>query len=409
MVILIVIAIVLILVYGIMAMAFFLINMLSVLFNIFIFLFIFLILIYCALFVLYSNGWKKLATFQFTHQYQSKTKVSVIIPARNEQQHIKNCIDSILLQKFTGFLEIIVVNDYSTDNTLQILQSYGNAITIIDLQKEIAQNKLLNAYKKKAIEMAVQKAQGDLIITTDADTIRNQNWVASFVQCYEANNYKIIAGPVNYTTQNSVLHYFQIIDFITMQGITAASLYYHFNSTCNGANLAYSKQAFMAVNGFAGIDDIASGDDMLLLHKIEKKYPRGAYYLKSKAAIVTTYAMPTISSFLQQRIRWASKAKYYTDKRVTAVLAAVFLFNIALAILAIMVCCGRFSLFHLLIILAIKIVVEWQLVKPVTDFFDKQKFLIWHIILQPIHVLYIIICGFLGQITTYTWKGRQVK
>jgi cellulose synthase/poly-beta-1,6-N-acetylglucosamine synthase-like glycosyltransferase len=277
------------------------------------------------------------------------------------------------------------------------------------LVDELPNNSLQNAYKKKAIEIAVAKAKGDLIITTDADTVRDANWVMAFVQCFEKNNYKIIAGPVNYFTEQTILHFFQIIDFITMQGITAASLFYHFNSTCNGANLAYSKQAFLAVNGFAGIDTIASGDDMLLLHKIENKYPKSAYYLKSKEAIVSTYAMPTIGSFLQQRIRWASKAKHYTDKRVTVVLAAVFLFNIFSLIIIVLACIGKFAVLGAAFFMFFKVAIEWQLVKPVTTFFNQQKHLIWHIVLQPLHIIYIIVCGFLGQITTYSWKGRQVK
>jgi cellulose synthase/poly-beta-1,6-N-acetylglucosamine synthase-like glycosyltransferase len=364
---------------------------------------------YSALFVLYANGWKLLPEVKCLPNYQPKTAVTIIIPARNEQLLIKQCLDSILLQQYTAPIQIIVINDHSTDDTAAILKSYGTAINVIDLQDELPANSLQNAYKKKAIEIAVQKATGDLIITTDADTVRNENWVMAFVQCFEKNNFKIIAGPVNYFTQKSILHFFQIIDFITMQGITAASLYYHFNSTCNGANLAYSKQAFFAVNGFAGIDAIASGDDMLLLHKIEKKYPKSAYYLKNKEAIVTTYAMPTLGSFLQQRIRWASKAKHYTDKRVTAVLAAVFLFNISLVVMLILLFLGKFSVLGAVGFIVLKVVIEWQLVKPVTTFFNQQKQLIWHIVLQPLHIIYIIVCGFLGQITTYNWKGRQVK
>lgn len=67
---------------------------------------------------------------------------------------------------------------------------------------------------------------------------------------------------------------------------------------CNGANLAYEKTAFDKVNGFTGIDNIASGDDMLLMHKIWKHYPDRVHYLKSKAAIVTTQPMKTWKTFL---------------------------------------------------------------------------------------------------------------
>jgi cellulose synthase/poly-beta-1,6-N-acetylglucosamine synthase-like glycosyltransferase len=376
---------------------------------IFVFLLILLSLAYCALFILYYNGWRHLPTIEIHKQCSPKTTISIIIPARNEQALIKQCIESILKQHYDAFFEIIVINDHSTDNTLQILQSYGNALTIINLQDALPKEFLNKAFKKKAIELAIEKAKGELIITTDADTIRGKYWLHAFAECYATNKYKIIAGPVNYISEKSILKIFQIIDFITMQGITAASLYYHFNSTCNGANLAYSKKVFEEVEGFKDIDEIASGDDMLLLHKIEKKYPKSAYYLKCKEAIVDTYAMPTIGSFLQQRIRWASKAKHYTDKRVTAVLAVVFLFNICILIMTILACMGKFHLLGFATILCTKIGIEFLLVQPLCIFFNQQKLLFWHILLQPFHVLYIIVCGALGQIKQYDWKGRQVS
>ena len=64
---------------------------------------------------------------------------------------------------------------------------------------------------------------------------------------------------------------------------------------CNGANLAYEKKAFYEVNGFTGIDNIASGDDMLLMHKIYKQYPERVLFLKSTDAIVQTKPMETLS------------------------------------------------------------------------------------------------------------------
>ena len=62
---------------------------------------------------------------------------------------------------------------------------------------------------------------------------------------------------------------------------------------CNGANLAYEKNAFFEVYGFEGIDDIASGDDMLLMHKIQKISRIRLAFLKSTNAIVTTQPAET--------------------------------------------------------------------------------------------------------------------
>src|ERR1700741_4803978 len=110
------------------------------------------------------------------------------------------------------------------------------------------------------------------------------------------------------------------MDFLVLQGITGASVTKKIHSMCNGANLAYEKKIFYEVNGFAGIDHIASGDDMLLMHKIAKIYPGRIGYLKSTEAIVNTQPMATWPDFFNQRIRWASKATHYNDKRIFWVL-----------------------------------------------------------------------------------------
>ena len=85
-----------------------------------------------------------------------------------------------------------------------------------------------------------------------------------------------------FTCDNSFLSVFQCLDFISLQGITAASVSAGFHSMCNGANLAYNKNIFYEVGGFKNADHIASGDDMLLMHKIKIKYPSSIGYLFNK-------------------------------------------------------------------------------------------------------------------------------
>ena len=106
---------------------------------------------------------------------------------------------------------------------------------------------------------------------------------------------------------------------MTLQGITGASVFKKVHAMCNGANLAYQKDVFFEVGGFEGIDQVASGDDMLLMHKIQTRYPNEIMFLKSKDVIVTTRAAESLKEFINQRIRWASKADRYTDKKITAV------------------------------------------------------------------------------------------
>ena len=191
----------------------------------------------------------------------------------------------------------------------------------------------INSYKKKAIEKGIAAASGDLIITTDADCIPPPDWLQTIVSFKEKTNAVFVVAPVVFDCNSQMVQVFQAMDFMVLQGITGASVYKKIHSMCNGANLAYERKVFYEVDGFTGIDHIASGDDMLLMHKIAKKYPDRIHYLKSTDAIVSTKPMKSWSTFFNQRIRWASKAMHYNDKRIFWVLLLVYLFNLSFLVL----------------------------------------------------------------------------
>ena len=188
---------------------------------------------------------------------------------------------------------------------------------------------------------------------------------------------------------------------------------------CNGANMAYEKNAFYEVGGFTGINNIASGDDMLLMHKIYKRYPERVVFLRSKAAIVQTAPVKTIREFFNQRIRWASKADKYDDKRIFVVLLLVYLLNAALLFLPILGLLKNHQLSIIncqlsigqfwLVLLILKTMAELFFLFPVSKFFGKQRLLFLFPLMQPFHILYTVIAGWLGKFGTYQWKERKVK
>jgi cellulose synthase/poly-beta-1,6-N-acetylglucosamine synthase-like glycosyltransferase len=177
---------------------------------------------------------------------------------------------------------------------------------------------------------------------------------------------------------------------------------------CNGANLAYEKKAFEEVEGFRGIDKIPSGDDMLLMHKIYKKYPDKVFYLKSRPAIVSTHAEPTWQKFVNQRIRWASKASTYDDKRIFWVLLLVYMVNLLFSVLLVASCWNRWYLLLALLLGIAKTSVEYPFVRMVAGFFGQQRLMVYFPCLQPFHIVYTVIIGWFGQFGSYRWKDRKV-
>lgn len=375
--------------------------------------------VYAALILYYTISWNSIPTFNHTPS-TFNLKLSIIIPARNEEHNIAACLDSICNQSYPKDLfEIIVIDDHSTDNTPAIVKKYAaQNVKLISLKDKV-EGQQLNSYKKKAIEIAMTAANGELVITTDADCIVKENWLHTIAAFYRQTNAAFIAMPVSYDCSNSFIEIFQALDFMTLQGITGASVYKKIHSMCNGANLAYTKKSFKEVNGFTGIDNIASGDDMLLMHKIYTLHPDRVFFLKSQEVIVHTAPAKTIRGFLNQRIRWASKADKYDDKRIFWVLLLVYVFNlllVALPAIAVVknIQCSilhiQFSILDFWLCLIIgKTIIELIFLLPVAKFFSKQSLLWLFPIAQPFHIVYTVIAGWLGKFGSYEWKQRKVK
>lgn len=366
-----------------------------------------LTILYAVLLMAYRYWFSKLSIFKPADTQAVPTKFSIVIPARNEAANIKACVDSILAQDYpTDAFEIIVMDDFSEDDTAFIVEALHQQYPNVHLLKlsDYFKPHELTAFKKKAIEKAVSHAKGDWIITTDADCKVPSKWLSLYNAYILKEQPVFVAAPVMFIKTVGVLNQFQILDFLALQGITAASVGAGKHSMSNGANLAFEKAAFIAVGGYQGVDHIASGDDMFLMHKMKKTLAKPIGYLFHPDAIVLTDAMPSWRQFIMQRIRWSSKARYYDDRSIFWVLLLVYLFNLSFLLMFLL---GDFK--SLLIALAFKTFFELFFLDPVAQFFHKKEELRYFPLYQPIHIVYNIVAGLFGQIKTYTWKGRKVK
>ena len=339
------------------------------------------------------------------------TKFSVIIPARNEASNIEACIAGIRAQNYPSHLfEIIVVDDFSEDETaqkvLKIAQQHSN-VHLLRLQ-DFTKDENLVAYKKRAIEIAITQATGDWMVTTDADCSVTSHWLATYDAYIQEHDSVMVAAPVAYTNTGSFLSIFQVLDFISLQGITAAAVASGSHTLCNGANLCYSKEAFERVGKFSGIDHLPSGDDMLLMHKMKKSYPGKIGYLYAQDAVVTTAPSDTMGLFIQQRIRWASKASGYQDKIIFWILLLVYLLNFSLLVYLPINALQKGNIDNWLILMGCKTLIEIPFMYASAKFFKQQKLLWWFALMQPFHIVYTVVAGWFGTFGSYKWKGRTV-
>ena len=351
-------------------------------------LFLIIIFIYL-LFMLYIlRGWRKLKVHELG-AVQPAMQVSVIIPLRNEAENIETCLTGILQQDISkDSYEIILVNDHSTDHSKESIQKYlSDKVSWIELPEG-------QEGKKAALTTGINQAKNELIITTDADCTYGNQWLRSMLSYFEKHQPNLLVGPLIIEGKESS-------ESIGLGITTAAMCYYQHPIMCNGANLAFTKTVFEKVKGYQGYENIPGGDDVFLMQKVKKQFPGTIHFLKAKEAIVKT--KPT-KNFLQQRIRWASKALRVADPWNSFIGLLILLTNINVLIAVIFF----FKSFHLFFLLPfiVKTIIDFFMIKAGAYFYGRPTHLLEVFLAQIKNMLYIPLVAIMSLFGKYSWKGR---
>lgn len=248
-----------------------------------------------------------------------KPSISVIVALKNEEKNVRSMVRSLNEIDYPdGLLEIILVNDHSTDATQERLNAFqSNAIQVY-----------LNEGKgkKSAILTGVKKAKGDWIAVTDADCKVPQLWLKSLTKSI-TRQIKMVLGPVFIQNESKgFLEIFQQIEFLGLQGATAGSAGVEHPISANGANMLFHKVTFNEIQPYEDNIDLNTGDDQFLMMKmVSEKGAEAVTYCWEQNASVLTNAVPTWSKYFTQRIRWASKGTAYKDLTIVSIGALVIL------------------------------------------------------------------------------------
>lgn len=366
---------------------------------------LFLITYAFALFFL-GKGWKHYPEYEVAlkdkEKEEEEVKVSVIIPVRNEEDNILFLLQDLQRQSFKNF-EVIVVNDHSEDNTeQQVLKgALGLSLTLLRLSAD-------ETGKKKGLALGIAKAKGKLILTTDGDCRVGSLWLESFYGFYQTHSPKLIAGFVTFHAEKSLWNKVLSIEFLSAIGTGASSMVQKRPNMCSGANLAFERDAFFEVGGYADNQHIASGDDEFLLHKINQKYPEGVLFLKSKKAVVRTKAPQSLKSLLFQRKRWASKWKYYRSAKHIFVAVYVFLFHCLYLFVTVSPFWNILSWKAVFFLWISRVFVEWYYLKEFLRFVGRGRIESLIPLVALIYSPYVVWVALKGTFGKYEWKSRII-
>lgn len=217
-------------------------------------------------------------------------KVSVLIPAYNEGKSIKKSIEAILAQSRKAD-EVIVVNDGSTDNTLEILDSFGGKVTVVSHLKNYGNKSL-------AQQTGLKFVTGDIVVTSDADTLLDKNFIKNLIPNFEDKNVAAVSGYVK-SLKNNWITASREIDYIIGQEIyKTAQDFMNYILVIPGCAAAFRMETF---HKHVEIDHDTITEDLDFTYQLHKKGFRIAF---EKTAIVYTQDPPNISSYIRQMKRW---------------------------------------------------------------------------------------------------------
>jgi poly-beta-1,6-N-acetyl-D-glucosamine synthase len=329
--------------------------------------------------------------------------VSVIIAVRNEAGNIPRLLDSIKHQTYLNF-EVIIVDDHSSDDTLAVISNISDQYLAISMRLKLLRC-TTQAGKKAALTMGIKKAMGEIIVTTDADCTMHSQWLQLMVNQFSVDT-MLVVGSVRISTHN-FFSKLQQLEFASLIGSGAASLGWNVPSMCNGANLAFKKIAFEKVGGYLGNDNIASGDDEFLLHKIHHTYPRSVAFNATMYSVVETKPLQTLNEFVQQRLRWAGKWRLHRGAFSKVLAVSIFLFQSTFLLLPWLVLSGNINWQLFVVLMFSKALFEYFFFRSVVQKLGITFSWLTFLTLQFIYPYYVVAIALLSNFTGYKWKDRQ--
>ncbi|HIB36043.1 glycosyltransferase [Mesonia sp.] len=237
--------------------------------------------------------------------------VSVIICAKNEAENLQHNLPKILQQNYADY-EVILINDASWDNTLDVMEDFqlkDSKVVLVNVQS----NERFWGNKKYALTLGIKKAKYQKLLFTDADCYpTSENWLAEMAQGFQPKKSIVLGYGAYETYKKSFLN--KIVRYETL--LTAL---HYFSSAKRGnaymgvgRNLAYTSDEFYENKGFVSHMSIPSGDDDLFINQVATKNNTSIVFTEDSF----TYSKPktTWKSWFAQKRRHVSTAKFYKKK-----------------------------------------------------------------------------------------------
>ncbi len=330
--------------------------------------------------------------------------VSVIIAARNEENNIRRCLQSVIRQTYPADLfEIIVVNDRSSDQTAAITGEFMTANTIVKMIT-ITETPAGYSPKKWALQNGIESSRGDILLFTDADCEVRPEWIETMAEYFDDKTGMVIG--FSSVQSRTLFHQLQAMDFLALMTCASGVCNLGFPLSASGQNLAYRRKGFDEAGGFRSVMTRISGDDVLMVQLFRKKTKWKTVFAADPLSYATTQPAENLGQLIRQRARWASNATIMLKLNPSFLLylTGVYIFHLGLAGLLLASLWNPFLITVAVFAWMNKLIVDLMVILNGSRIFRRPfslfVFLIWFILQTP----YVLWVGFRGPFGLFQWK-----
>lgn len=367
-------------------------------------------LFYLGLMLYYRKGINNIYT-PIIKENDGATFITIVICFRNEEANLSQLLTCLVAQSYPAKrFEIVLYNDNSSDGSLaEIKNIQSQCKTHQIICRDVLLTEASHSPKKMALNHAVQNSMADLMVVTDADCLLHNEWLSLIEQTYLNKKALLIAAPVAIIAAPSLLNELQSLEMQALTAVTAGAIGNNKALMCNGANLAFDRKKFLALDPYKYNQHISSGDDMFLMMEIQKKHSANIVFLAHEKATVYTKSKNSLSTYIDQRIRWASKSKHYQANSIKWVALLVLNMNavLFLAPLTIFFFSWDQGFVLFFILLVIKQVADIAGLAKFSRIINKEVKYAKFLLFQYIEALLTLIVALKSIKGSYVWKDRK--
>jgi cellulose synthase/poly-beta-1,6-N-acetylglucosamine synthase-like glycosyltransferase len=356
-------------------------------------------LVYILMILLFAGA---AATSRARPEQGYRPRVSVIIAARDEEEQIGACLESIVRLTYPQeLLEIIIVDDRSTDRTVEIVSRFTDRQAHIRVLQIETESEFLPG-KTNAVMSAVDISRGEILMFTDADCRVPPTWVENTVSYYSDPSVGVVAGFTSLIGE-TWFEEMQALDWFVLTSVAAATTRLGFPVTAVGTNLSVRREAYDSVGGYREIP-FSVTEDYALFHAVTASGKWKARFPMDPATLVESTPCHDWKQLYDQKKRWFTGGRGM-DAKSLLIFAFPYVFNFLILL-------GVFfsPWWAVGLAVAIKLLVDYLLCLPATLAFRRNVLLFEYPLFEIYYYMYVLIFPLLvifrGEIT---WKERTFR